>query len=74
MFWYNKVGTEGAKKQEGKKWENSTPNKYKKGIVEEYLKGENSLRQTSIDYNVVESTLRGWIKKYSEECQETTGK
>ena len=25
------------------------PNKYKKEIVEEYLKGGNSLRQTSID-------------------------
>ena len=45
------------------------PNKYKKEVVEAYLKGGNSLRQTSTDYNVAESTIRGWIKKYSEECQ-----
>ena len=48
------------------------PNKYKKEVVEAYLRGENSLRQTSLDYNVAESTIRGWIKKYSEECQAAT--
>ena len=47
------------------------PNKYKKEVVEAYLRGGTSLRQISLEYNVAESTLRGWVKKCSEECQKS---
>ena len=42
------------------------PNKYKKEVVEAYLRGGNSLKQTSTDYNVAESTIRGWVKKIQQ--------
>ena len=75
MFWYNKIGTESAKKikiTEDKKMGKHYPKKYKKEVVEVYLRGGSSVKQTAMDYNVAESTLREWVKKYSEECQNTT--
>lgn len=43
---------------------------FKKQIVQEYLKGA-SYPKLSIEYNVAKSTIMGWVKKYSEECQTT---
>jgi len=39
-------------------------------MVQEYLKGT-SYPKLSKEYHVAKSTLVGWVKKYSEECQFT---
>lgn len=41
---------------------------FKKELVREYIDGKslNDLYQT---YGVAKSTIAGWVKKYSEECQ-----
>lgn len=41
---------------------------FKKQMVQEYLKGT-SYPKLSKEYQVAKSTLVGWVKKYSEECQ-----
>ena len=43
---------------------------FKKQMVHEYLKGT-SYPKLSKEYQVAKSTLVGWVKKYSEECQST---
>ena len=43
---------------------------FKKQMVQEYLKGT-SYPKLSKEYQVAKSTLVGWVKKYSEECQST---
>ena len=43
---------------------------FKKQMVQEYLKGT-SYAKLSKEYQVAKSTLVGWVKKYSEECQST---
>lgn len=43
---------------------------FKKQMVQEYLKGT-SYPKFSKEYQVAKSTLVGWVKKYSEECQST---
>ena len=43
---------------------------FKKQMVQEYLKGT-SYPKLSKEYHVAKSTLVGWVKKYSEECQFT---
>lgn len=40
----------------------------KKELVKEYLNGK-SLNNLYQNYGVAKSTIAGWIKKYSEECQ-----
>ena len=40
-------------------------------MVQEYLKGT-SYPKLSKEYHVTKSTLVGWVKKYSEECQFTS--
>ena len=44
---------------------------FKKEIVNEYLKGK-SLNDIYQAYGIAKSTVAGWVKKYSEECQYTT--
>ncbi|WP_353105863.1 hypothetical protein [Acetoanaerobium noterae] len=41
---------------------------FKKELVKEYLDGK-SLNNLYLTYGVAKSTIAGWIKKYSEECQ-----
>lgn len=41
---------------------------FKKQIVAEYIKG-NSYPKLSEEYGVAKSTILGWVRKYSEECQ-----
>lgn len=42
----------------------------KKQVVHDYLKGT-SYPQLSKEYGIAKSTIAGWVKKYSEECQYT---
>ncbi len=42
----------------------------KKQVVQEYLKGRTYL-ELSREYHISKSTLAGWVKKHSEECQFT---
>lgn len=41
---------------------------FKKQVVHDYLKGT-SYPQLSKEYGIAKSTIAGWVKKYSEECQ-----
>ena len=41
---------------------------FKKEVVKEYINGK-SLNDLYKDYGVAKSTIAGWVKKYSEECQ-----
>ena len=43
---------------------------FKKQVVHDYLKGT-SYPQLSKEYGIAKSTIAGWVKKYSEECQYT---
>ena len=42
--------------------------KFKKQLVKEYIQGK-SYASLEKEYGVAKSTLSGWVKKYSEECQ-----
>ena len=41
---------------------------FKKQLVKEYIQGK-SYPSLEKKYGVAKSTLSGWVKKYSEECQ-----
>ncbi len=41
---------------------------FKKQLVKEYIQGK-SYSILAKEYGIAKSTLPGWIKKYSEECQ-----
>ena len=41
---------------------------FKKQLVKEYIQGT-SYPALEKEYGVARSTLSGWVKKYSEECQ-----
>ena len=41
---------------------------FKKQLVKEYIQGKSYLTLEK-KYGVAKSTLSGWVKKYSEECQ-----
>ena len=41
---------------------------FKKQLVKEYIQGK-SYSILAKEYGIAKSTLSGWIKKYSEECQ-----
>ena len=41
---------------------------FKKQLVKQYIQGK-SYPSLEKDYGVASSTLSGWVKKYSEECQ-----
>jgi len=43
---------------------------FKKEVVHEYLSGK-TLNDLFTTYDISKSTISGWIKKYSEECQYT---
>ena len=74
-LWYTKVVTfRSDKLEENEQGELTMTKKYseefKKQMVQEYLKGT-SYPKLSKEYHVAKSTLVGWVKKYSEECQFT---
>ena len=75
VLWYTKVVTfRSDKLEENEQGELTMTKKYseefKKQMVQEYLKGT-SYPKLSKEYHVAKSTLVGWVKKYSEECQFT---
>ena len=75
LLWYTKVVTfRSDKLEENEQGELTMTKKYseefKKQMVQEYLKGT-SYPKLSKEYHVAKSTLVGWVKKYSEECQFT---
>ena len=75
VLWYTKVVTFRSDKiEENEQGELIMTKKYneefKKQMVQEYLKGT-SYPKLSKEYHVAKSTLVGWVKKYSEECQLT---
>lgn len=41
---------------------------FKKQLVKEYIQGK-SYSTLEKEYGIAKSTLSGWVKKYSEECQ-----
>lgn len=43
---------------------------FKKHLVKEYIQGK-SYPTLEKEYGVAESTISGWVRKYSEECQLT---
>ncbi|MDO5564876.1 MAG: transposase [Eubacteriales bacterium] len=42
---------------------------FKKEVVMAYMKGDKSIKDIAIEYNVARSTVSDWARKYSEECQ-----
>ncbi len=48
------------------------PENFKKQVVEDYILGTKTLSEISSEYNVSKTALRTWIKKYREECKNTT--
>ena len=42
---------------------------FKKQLVKEYIQGKSYPILAKEQYGIAKSTLSGWVKKYSEECQ-----
>ncbi|MDO5564935.1 MAG: transposase [Eubacteriales bacterium] len=42
---------------------------FKKEVVKAYMKGDKSIKDIAIEYNIARSTVSDWARKYSEECQ-----
>lgn len=73
MEWYNKVVTPSTKiynkiELGGLQMKTHYDVDFKKEVVKEYINGK-SLNDLYKDYGVAKSTIVGWVKKYSEECQ-----
>ncbi len=42
---------------------------FKLEVVKSYMKGDKSIGDIAVEYNVSKSSVLDWARKYSEECQ-----
>lgn len=45
---------------------------FKKKIVKQHLENGRSIQSLSNEFNISKSGISNWVKKYREECQNTT--